>query len=97
MLQEARAEWEKQARNDKEFGGTALQQNLATAKKAFDAYGNPELKTLLNESALGNHPEVLRFFYRVGKAMSEDTPMRGAGNDKTKPKSAADVLYGDNN
>lgn len=97
ILAEARAEWEKQTRNDKEFGGQALDANLATAKKALDAYGSPELKTLLRESALGNHPDVIRLFYRVGKAMSEDTMVRGQSGTQPKAKSRAEVLYGDNN
>lgn len=97
ILAEARVEWEKQARNDKEFGGQAVEANLATAKKALDAYGTPELKTLLRESALGNHPDVIRLFYRVGKAMSEDSMVRGGSGTQAKAMSAAERLYGDNN
>lgn len=97
VLAEARTEWEKQSRTDKEFGGKNVDTNLGVAKKAMDAYGTPELKTLLRESALGNHPEVIRFMFRVGKAISEDTMVRGKGADTPKAKSHAEVLYGDNN
>lgn len=94
VLAQAKIEWEKQTQNDQEVGGRKLAENLSVAKKALDAYGGEPLKAILNESGLGNHPEVIRFMYRAGKAISEDTIVRGAGNDTPKPKSAADMLYG---
>lgn len=66
------ATWVESAKTDKEFGGDKLPENLAVAKKALDQFGTPELRTLLNESGMGNNPEVIRAFYRVGKAISED-------------------------
>lgn len=72
MIEAARAEWAESARTDKEFGGNKLTENLAVAKKALDQFGTPELRALLNESGLGNHPEIIRAFYRAGKAISED-------------------------
>ena len=71
-IEAARAEWKASSEVDKEFGGEQLAENLGTAKKALDAFATPELRGLLNESGLGNHPEVIRLFYRVGKATSED-------------------------
>jgi len=76
-LEAARAEWTEAAQTDKEFGGDNLQENLATAKKALDTFGTPELQDLLNESGLGNHPEVIRAFYRAGKTISEDHFVNG--------------------
>lgn len=71
-IEAARAEWKASSEADKEFGGEQLAENLGTAKKALDVFATPELRGLLNESGLGNHPEVIRLFYRVGKATSED-------------------------
>lgn len=86
MLAQARDEWAGQAKADKEFGGDAIEANLAMARKALDTFGTPELKALLNESGLGNHPEVIRFFYRSGKAISEDRVIRGgAAGQPTDP------------
>lgn len=78
QIQAVRAEWADTSRADKEFGGDKLGESLATAKKAMDAFATPELRTLLDESGLGNHPEVIRLFYRTGKAMSEDSLVTGA-------------------
>ena len=71
-LQSMTQEWAESARADKEFGGEKLTESLASAKKALDAFGTPELVTLLNESGIGNHPDVIRFMVRAGKAISED-------------------------
>ena len=72
QLANVRAQWAEQTKTDKEFGGEALSENLGVAKKALDTFATPELRKLLNESGLGNHPEVIRTFLRVGKAISED-------------------------
>lgn len=64
--------WLEASKTDKEFGGEKLQENLAVAKKAMDAYASPELKTLLQTTGLGNNPEVIRLFVKVGKSISED-------------------------
>ncbi|HSV48356.1 MAG TPA: protease [Ramlibacter sp.] len=85
---DAQAEtWGNDSKADKEFGGDAFDENLAIAKTALDKFGTPELKNLLNQSKLGNHPEVLRFFVRAGKAISQDgfIPGRtGAAADTAK-------------
>jgi len=66
------AEWETQARTDKEFGGDKLDENLGVAKKALDTFGSPGLKEMLVKTGLGNHPEVIRLLVKTGKAISED-------------------------
>ena len=77
QLQAARETWAETSRADKEFGGEKLDENLAVAKKAMDAFATSELRALLDESGLGNHPEVIRMFYRTGRAMSEDRFVTG--------------------
>lgn len=72
QIEATKTEWANSSKADKEFGGEALPANLAVARKALDTYGSPELLALLNESGLGNHPEIIRAFYRAGKAISED-------------------------
>lgn len=70
--QAMRQQWHDAAATDTEFGGEKLQENLGIAKKALDAFGSDGLRKMLNDSGLGNHPEVIRHFIRVGKAISED-------------------------
>lgn len=80
-LAQASTAWAESAKTDKEFGGDKLPENLAVAKKALDTFGTPELRTLLNDSGLGNHPEIIRAFYRAGKAISEDRFVGGGAKD----------------
>lgn len=87
------AEWMGQVKADKEIGGEKLDANLATAKKALDAFGNDGLRTLLKQTQLGNHPEVIRFFVKAGQAISEDTFV-GGGLHTQAGTDAAAVLYG---
>jgi hypothetical protein len=84
--------WADSARTDKEFGGDKLPENLAVAKKALDTFGTPELRTLLNDTGLGNHPEIIRAFYRAGQKISGSNFVPG-GASSSSDKSAAAVLY----
>jgi hypothetical protein len=92
QIQAVRNEWTKSATSDKEFGGPALAENLSVAKKALDAFGTPELRDLLNTSGLGNHPEVIRLFFRAGKAISED---RFVGGSATTAKARGPMTFDD--
>ena len=92
-IQQAAAEWAATSTADKEFGGDKLTENLAVAKKALDAFGTPELRSLLNDSRLGNHPEVIRFMVRAGKAISEDRMVTGGAGPAKAGTDTAKALY----
>ena len=72
-IEQTKVEWATQSKSDSEFGGENLTDNLDVAKASLDTFGTDALKSLLQESGLGNHPEVIRFMYRAGKAISEDS------------------------
>lgn len=91
-IAQARTEWGESAKTDKEFGGDKLAENLGVAKKALDAFGTPELRDLLDKSGLGNHPEIIRAFYRAGKSISEDRFVP-SGASVTGVKDPAKSLY----
>jgi hypothetical protein len=99
QLDSFRSQWTEASKTDKEFGGDRLPENLTVARKALESFGSPELRSLLNESGLGNHPEIIRFMVRAGRAISEDrfvgnsegaAPGRGAPKDFN---AAASALY----
>ena len=73
QVEKARVEWAEDSKSDEEFGGETFNSNLEVAKTALNAFGTEPFKQLLSESGLGNHPEVIRFMYRAGKAISEDS------------------------
>lgn len=87
--------WVEAAISDKEFGGDKLSENLGIANKALDKFATPEFKSLLKLSGLGNNPEVIRMFYRMGKATSEDRMVTGRAT-VTRTASLADRLYAKN-
>ena len=73
VVEQVKLDWANESQADKEFGGESLNDNLEIAKSSLNAFGTDALKSLLQESGLGNHPEVIRFRYRAGKAISEDS------------------------
>ena len=83
-LQAQRTEWREQAVADKDFGGDKLTDNLAAARRARDAFASPELTQLLEQTGLGDHPEVIRLFVKTGKAMSEDGLVSGRATGATR-------------
>jgi len=92
-IQKASDAWAASASSDKEYGGDKLTDSLSSAKKALDAFGTPELRTLLNDSRLGNHPEVIRLLVRAGKAISEDRMVTGGAGPATASTNTAKSLY----
>lgn len=84
-ITEARTLWAADSKADKEFGGDKFDENMAVAKKARDAFATPALVDLLNATGLGDHPEINRFFYRAGKAISEDRFVQGEVSNNGQP------------
>lgn len=85
------AEWKQQLADDKEIGGAHLEANRALAAKAIERLGSPGLRQLLEKSGLGNHPDLVRFAVKVGKALSEDS-IAGTGVPTPKAPSPEEAL-----
>ena len=99
VLEQVKLDWANDSQADKEFGGENLTENLNVAKQALNAFGSDSLKSLLHETGFGNHPEIIRFMYKAGKAISEDSYVgnsEGAMSQGADPKdfnSIANALY----
>jgi len=87
-----KSQWTKAAESDPEYGKGAYDASVLTARKAMREVGTPELQKALEETGMGNHPEFIRFFYRVGKAIGEDSLSFG-GAGKGTPKTAAERMF----
>lgn len=87
------AEWLETTKADKDFGGEKLAATLADGKKALDAYGTDALREVLNQTKLGNHPEVIRFFAKVGQTLNEDGHVSPSGQASERPKDVAKRLF----
>lgn len=68
--EEFRQNSEKQLR--KEFGN-AFDESMQAAKTAVEQFGGDDLKQVLDQTGLGNHPAVVKAFAEMGKQLSEDT------------------------
>jgi hypothetical protein len=86
------SDWRTQTENDSEIGGDNFNENVKVAQAAITKYGTPELKQLLEEQGVGNHPEVVRFMVRVGKTLKEDVP-GSPGTAVSQAQSRVDLLY----
>lgn len=86
-------DWREKSKNDGEIGGDKFDENVKVAQSAISKYGTPELKQLLEEHGVGNHPEVIRFMVRVGRTLNEDVP-GSSGSTPTKSDDHQSILYG---
>ena len=76
-------EWLDATKADGEIGGANLDTSVKHAQSAIARFGSPELKSFLDLSGAGSHPELVRAFARIGKAMAEDVIV--TGNNATTP------------
>jgi hypothetical protein len=81
-------DWQESAKSDPEYGQANFEANSLLANQALDKFA-PELKEFLAQSGLGNHPDMIRAFVRIGKSISNDAFVDGAkhsGADTTAAK-----------
>lgn len=92
--------WLAAAKRDKEYGGQSFDKNALVARAAMSQFATPEFSKFLDETGLTNHPEMVRFCFRVGKAIaSEDsiagTAGSGPGAAPSRDERLASKLYGE--
>lgn len=91
-FKEMTTQWATAAKADSEYGGAKFNENLSVAQKALKQFASEGLIEYLNSSGLGNHPEVIRTFVKVGKAISEDKFVVG-GQGGARATDPAKVIY----
>ena len=52
---------------------------LEYAQRVFGQYASPEFKQLMDKTGLGNHPELLKTFSKIGQMLGEDQLVVGSG------------------
>lgn len=72
-------QWAETVKADPELGGAKLKDSVAMAQKAIQEFGGPTLRKALDELAIGDHPELVRTFARIGKALAEDSISGSSG------------------
>ena len=61
----------------KEYG-TAYDEKVGMARRAVRAFGSDQLSDLLNNTGLGNHPEMIRAFAKIGAELSTSNQFKDA-------------------
>jgi len=92
----AMQEWRKAAKSDSEIGGEAFTANVAVAKGAIKAFGNEKFSEMLEITGASDHPEMVRFLFKVGNAIKDDSILQGS-NTSSAEKSQANKLFPDMN
>jgi len=85
--------WVNDFKADQEIGGDRVNDTVSAATKAMNRFGTPGLREALIMTGAGNHPEIIRFVARVGKAISEDRYVVSGGASAGGARSAAEVIY----
>jgi hypothetical protein len=88
-------QWADQARTDKEVGGDGFKESVELAKRVIDRFGTKELKGML-ERGMGNHPEAIRIFARIGKEVFKDDEMVQPKAGAKTVLSTEELFYGSN-
>ena len=74
--------------------GTNYDGNLDQAQRAFTQFATPEFSALMDETGLGNHPELVKAFAKIGATMGEDRLIVGSGlgQSQISPHDAKDQI-----
>lgn len=91
-FREVVGDWLKRAKEDTEYGGQKYEASVEIAKTGLKAFATPELVELMNTFQVGNHPEIIRVFYRIGRAVSEGNMIAGQPKGST-PTSLAERIF----
>lgn len=89
--------WISTAKADKEYGGDNFGKNAELAKRVLTRFATPDFMKVLDDpekGRFGNHPELVRFAIRIGKAMGEDQFESGPIEKNKQGESFADSFYG---
>ena len=89
ILERSAKLWEDRTLADPEIGGQNLKANMQVASKAYKSFASDALRKEFSEAKLDRHPEVIRLFLRIGRALGEDTAVQSVaakGFDYSDPR-----------
>lgn len=93
-LKKTSDQWLTAAKADKEIGGEKFNEVVEVAHRAVSHFSNGDqsIKEFLDKSGMGNKPEVIKFFYNIGKTLQ---PAKIIGSGVTPPSkpNVIDRLY----
>lgn len=93
-----RTEWQSQIKADPEVGGQNLTSSQAAIGQLLVKYGGEgdaqaQLRRAFDLTDAGNNPHIFKFLSKIAKDLTEPGP-RLIPDPSTPPRSAADILFG---
>jgi len=74
----------KSVENLKKDWGERYDVNLTMAKRAVEQFGDENFTEYLEQTGLGDNPQMVRFMHAVAKANLEEGDIEGQGNDNSR-------------
>lgn len=93
QYQERAGKWVQDIKADKELGGENYSESVELARRAIEKFASPELKKTLDETKLGNHPELVRVFKRIGQELANPKLVQ-APKSPAVPTNLEDKFWG---
>lgn len=88
-----KSKWLEDLKADKEMGGDKLNSYVEPARRLVERFGNESFKKALDETGLGNHPELVRLLANIAKHVGEDNLVLPAGQATAPEKTPAQKFY----
>ncbi len=64
--------WATTTKNDPTLGGDNFNRSVELSKRTLSTFGSDSFVKMLNETGVGNHPEVVRFLSSIGSLLEDD-------------------------
>jgi hypothetical protein len=72
-MQAQDAKWAAELKADPEIGGEKYAASLVDVRRALRHFGGGKVASLIAAAGLGNHPDMVRGFAKMGRALAEDS------------------------
>lgn len=89
---DANNKWVDEVKADPEIGGANLEKVKTTIAKAFDQFGDPNVRDALEFTGAGNHPAIIRTLYKMASKLVEGAAV--TGNPPAAQRTLAERIYG---
>lgn len=88
-----KTQWAEEVKADPEIGGAHYDKTVALAAKALDKFFSPEFRNFLSASGLGNNPDAVRGFAKIGASVSDDDIITGEPGNAPKKSGIYDERF----
>lgn len=88
-----RDDWVSEIKTDKEFGGTNFNETVERSNRTLRKFGSEGLINYFRQTGLGDHPDLIKAFAKIDKALGDDKLIDGDNGDDLSNKSPAQIMY----